>query len=258
MGKILKPLIAAVLVAVMLCSCGADSRSTTEETADQNFLNDLITGLEARWAWLDSDEYDDESTDDLKKAIEKELNVLSKYKDAKFEDSKLQEKAISYINSLNDQKEALFFEATDLDKANELWTEAYATRVKLLDEFINTYNLTVDEKYQDTLDNLLSNATAVKESEAEKKAVSDFLSTIEFEQTKNEYGYKTYSAIVKNTTGIDFEYFNLMINLLDKDGVILETQYSSLSNIAKNKKVKFEFSTDAEFASTELAAEWNS
>ena len=51
-----------------------------------------------------------------------------------------------------------------------------------------------------------------------------------------------------------FDYINLSINLIDSDGVILETRYSSFQNISTGAKVKFEFMSDAEFTSTEVTA----
>ena len=69
---------------------------------------------------------------------------------------------------------------------------------------------------------------------------------------KNAYGYKTYSAVVKNTTSDDFNYFAFNINLNDKDGVTVETTTASTDNWEAGTKHRFEFGTEKSFKSIEI------
>lgn len=69
-------------------------------------------------------------------------------------------------------------------------------------------------------------------------------------------GWKTYQTIIENTTGLDFNTFNININLLDENGVIVESVWEQVNNFNNGAKVQVEFSTDKEFASTEVTGDW--
>ena len=63
---------------------------------------------------------------------------------------------------------------------------------------------------------------------------------------------------VENTTDNTFEYFNFNISLVDKDGVVVETQNAYTENWKPGDKHRFEFSTDKEFDKIEVeTAEWS-
>ena len=103
----------------------ADSESSqTTQYADQNFIKSLSTGLESRWQLRDK--FDAEhaknntadviDVDEYTTLINTELNAINQYKNAEFQDSKLQEKALSYINALNDSLQALNYINSDPEK----------------------------------------------------------------------------------------------------------------------------------------------
>lgn len=70
---------------------------------------------------------------------------------------------------------------------------------------------------------------------------------MKFERTKEEYGWKTYTAIAKNNTGYNIKELSIDITLLDKDGVNIGTQWAYAENVADGEKVKLEFETDESF-----------
>ena len=95
----------------------------------------------------------------------------------------------------------------------------------------------------------------------QKKANLVYLSSllvnsIEFELKEDVEGYKTYSAVVENTTDINFEFINLEINLLDADGVIVESTNSNINNFNSGSKARFEFDTMEDFDSYDIVASW--
>lgn len=97
----------------------------------------------------------------------------------------------------------------------------------------------------------------VEETEDKESAVKSLVDSIQFQMVNDDgYGYKTYQAIVENTTDIDFETFSVNINLLNGEGVIVESFYDSVTNFGKGVKAQLEFSTDKEFASTQVVADW--
>jgi len=72
--------------------------------------------------------------------------------------------------------------------------------------------------------------------------------SIEFELKEDDgYGWRTYEAIIENNTDYDIENLSLDLSLLDKDGVIVKTEYASVDNVSKGQKARLEFTTDEEF-----------
>ncbi len=243
----------------------ADSESSqTTQYADQNFIKSLSTGLESRWQL--SDKFDAEhaknntadviDVDEYTTLINTELNAINQYKNAEFQDSKLQEKALSYINALNDSLQALNYINSDPEKYITLWESAYNNRSTLIKNFVENYGLTVDDKYQSTLNEFISNAQAVSEKEKQKKMIDKLVNSMKFELAEDDYGYRTYTATVQNNTGLNFSTFDININLLDNDGTIVETNYDSISQFNNGATAKFKFSTDVNFSSTQVSTSY--
>ena len=247
----------------VLSACGSNtSTSGSEEVyyADEDFISALSKALEGRWAINEKYEPEEEPNtiypDHWKEGVEKEISVLGEYEDAKFQDSKLKEYAISYINCLKQQIEAISYVNADYETFDKMWTEAYDNRTKLISTFVNSYGLSVAETYQSTLNDMISNAKVVEKQEAAKAQVSELEKSIQFELTENSYGYKTYQAVVENTTDTDFKYFSVSINLIDSDGVIIESNYANVDNWKSGQKARFEFTTDQDFASLETTVDY--
>ena len=253
------------------CS-GSQQESKQEEEihyADEDFVKDMAKGLEARWTLNEQDEskegYDaidlqsSEYKDMMISYINAELDCIGKYKDEKFEDSKLQEETISYINLLNDHIEICDYIPVDYyGKYLEEFQPIYDGRSKIIQDMADNYGLTVSDKFQSNLDEFKTNSKLVQEKDAQEQAIESMLSNITFEEVPDEYAgdWKTYQGVVENTTGSDFSTFAVNINLLNADGVIVETAYDQVSNFTNGAKAQFEFSTDKEFTSTEVTVQY--
>ena len=245
-------IVACVVFALALAGCGngsqASSSSSEESYADAQFLQDLGKGLEARWAITDAPENESltqsEEKEMLGKAVQAELGVLEGYTSQKFEDSTLQEKAIQYVNCLKDQQAALEYMTVDYTKYSEDWGKAYDTRTQLLKGFVDDYGLTVSEEHAATLKDLVTNGSLVDDKEKKQKAVDKICKKMKFKQA-DEHGY--YEAVVENTAGFTFKNFDVYVNLLDKDGVIVESTYANVNNWEAGQKAKFEFWYDGDF-----------
>lgn len=261
-----------MLVSASVIGCGGKEENSAkkeekEATADETFMKDLAKALEARWALSDKyesmDKYanaemgSEEHKELFEKYVSAELDILEKYQTEKFEDSKLQEKAIQYINLLKQQKEACDYITVNYEKYDELWYDAYNKRTQIIVEFVNDYKLEVSDKYEDTLKEFTLNAQQVNEENEKEDKVQALIGSIEFTLAEDDgYGWKTYNAVVENTTDMNFSYFGLDINLLDQDDVILETTYANVSNWNSGQKVKFEFTTEKEFVATQISGEY--
>ena len=260
-------LICTVILSVMamvICGCGSTKQAekSTEETyADEDFMKDLAAGLKARWS-IEEPEYtegDDTHKDYYTKLVDAEYDKVSPYLDKKFKDSTLQQKAINYINMIKQQKEALKYMQVNYDKYSELWGEAYDERSKLIVDFMENYGLTVSDKYKSFLDDFKTNAQEIEEKETRDKQVNTILNNMNFKKDKNSsYDWKNYNAIVENTSDIDFDSFVADVNLLDKDGVIVESTTVYVNSWKKGMKMKFTFSTDKNFDKISVEkAEWS-
>ena len=253
------------------CS-GSQQESKQEEEihyADEDFVKDMAKGLEARWTLNEQDEskegYDaidlqsSEYKDMMISYINAELDCIGKYKDEKFEDSKLQEETISYINLLNDHIEICDYIPVDYyGKYLEEFQPIYDGRSKIIQDMADNYGLTVSDKFQSNLDEFKTNSKLVQEKDAQEQAIDSMLSNITFEEVPDEYAgdWKTYQGVVENTTGSDFSTFAVNINLLNADGVIVETAYDQVSNFTNGAKAQLEVSTDKEFTSTEVTVQY--
>ena len=117
--------------------------------------------------------------------------------------------------------------------------------------------MTVDEKYQQTLKDFLTNSQLVESQEEVQAALEEMLQAAKFENVSDDGGgFKTYEAVIENTTQTDFKMIDFNINLLDEDGVIVETIYDQVGNFAKGAKAKISFYTDIEFSSTQVTSSY--
>lgn len=263
----LKKLIIIGLSCLVLSGCASEEPAAEEPTyADQSFISDMKNGLQARWKLNEEDEaeegYDEilvnseEYQEMMNNYIQAELDYVEKYQNEKFEDSNLQEIAVKYVNLLKQHKDACQYMRVDYNKYLEEFQPVYNERSKIISQLVNDYGMTVDEEYQQTLNDFLTNSQLVIEQENEEAAIQQMLDGIQFDEVDDNGGYKTYQAVVENTTGIDFNTLNITINLLNSDGVIVETAYDNVSAFAQGAKVQFEFMTDKEFTSTQVSVDW--
>lgn len=263
----LKKLIIIGLSCLVLSGCASEEPAAEEPTyADQSFISDMKNGLQARWKLNEEDEaeegYDEilvnseEYQEMMNNYIQAELDYVEKYQNEKFEDSSLQEIAVKYVNLLKQHKDACQYMTVDYNKYLEEFQPVYNERSKIISQLVNDYGMTVDEEYQQTLNDFLTNSQLVIEQENEEAAIQQMLDGIQFDEVDDNGGYKTYQAVVENTTGIDFNTLNITINLLNSDGVIVETAYDNVSAFAQGAKVQFEFMTDKEFTSTQVSVDW--
>ena len=263
----LKKLIIIGLSCLVLSGCASEEPTAEEPTyADQDFISDMSKGLQARWKLNEEDEAkegldeilvnNEEYQEMMNNYIQAELDYVEKYQSEKFEDSNLQEIAVKYVNLLKQHKEVCQYMTVDYNKYLEEFQPVYNERSKIIAQLVNDYGMTVGEEYQQTLNEFLTNSQLVTKQENEEAAIQQMLDGIQFEQVDANGGYRTYQAVVENTTGIDFDTLNITINLLNSDGVSVETAYDNVSAFTQGAKVQFEFMTDKEFTSTQVSVDW--
>lgn len=239
-------------VSVVACSSGGDSKDESKGK-DKQFIEDLGKGLKKRWDLASKEEAGTlnlEQNQAYEKFVEAEMDAVSKYKDAEFDSPELGKLAKDYIKALEDSKEAIKYYSNDPLKFSELWEKPYNERSTILLTLVDKFGLKVDEKEFKVLKD---NAQVVNEENDSKEKIDAMVKGIKFEKVKDEYDWKTYQATVENTGDLDLQDFYLDINLIDKDGVIIETQTSTSVNGTwkKGQKVRLEFNTDKDFEKIE-------
>lgn len=225
------------ILSLFLVAC-SQSQNTEEKVYDTDFMTSLAKGLEKRWEFVDS--FDGiESSKNIKKPIQLELDEVESYIDKKFEDSKLQELAISYINELNNGLNiADTYGSTDF---YQNYSSHYDNRNHLL-QLINSI-VDIPVKNTEQLKELLAQGKTVAETSEKEKALRNLISNIEFSIDENKTNQFTtyYSAVVENTTNYTINNLQLSINLLDADEVTVDTTYAYAKNWKSGTKTKLEF-----------------
>ena len=236
---------------------GCNSASSNEpQYSDKDFINSMSKGLENRWDISENPNHP-ETVSGLEECVDAELKELTQYESATFEDTKLQEKALQYINILKDSKEHAAWNYSNNYKDVEKWEDLYNQRTVLIKYFVENYNLTVDDKYQDIMKEFLSNGESVENESAVETALEKEANNIKFKLVEDDgYGWKTYRGKFKNKTGQELKDLSLAINLLDKEGTVVATEYSNLNNLENDQKAVVEFSTDKKFKNVKVVPDY--
>lgn len=259
-----KTILSFVFLSLLIClgllaGCSSSSSSPSnssnkkDDYADEAFIKSLGEGLEAHWQKSDELGYP-ENTDILQALYKAELDCISPYKSAKFKDAELKEKALKYIEILdNCYTNANYF----FNQYSNTYQEYSSDRLAMLYDFATNYGLTVDDKYKTRLDDDVKVGKLAAAESENREAVKELVEGLKFELTaEDEYGYKTYTAIFENTLDVDISDISLSVNMLDADGVIIGTEGQYLSNVKAGQKAKMEFQTDLAVADTDITLDY--
>ena len=246
----------AVVVAIAGGIMAYSMLKTPEEevTYDTAFIDDLKKGLMNRWDC--KQKIEDSENSYLGKLVDIELNAIGDYSNRKFADSTLQEKVIIYINLLKEQKESLTYYTSDYVKFSDLWEEARLKRTQQIAAFINEYNLKFPSRYDENVKDIMDSSKVANERDVLKEKIEKMRSSIQFNLTKDEYGFKYYEALIENTTDKDFKSFIIYIKLTDNSGVVVDTQAASLQDFKAGQTSKAEFMTNKDFAKYDISFDY--
>lgn len=244
------------LLKILLC-CGLGFSITAcqeKKSVDESFTDDLESGLIKRWDLVGNTSNDTASTqEDWEGFVNAELDKIGDYKDKEFENKELKEQAITYIKSLEDTKDALKYYESNYSKFS---TDYYGNYYNMRLVALKKINEITPLEFKDDSDK--KNFEGMIDEAETREFTNKLVDETEFKKTKDEYGYKTYSVTIENTSNANFEYLVFDINLVDKDGVVVETQTASTNNWEKGTKHRFEFGTDKKFKKIEISkVEWN-
>lgn len=227
----------ALFVAILFIGgCASSQPKEAEKTYDNEFITALAKGLDARWEGTEKDKTESiPFSSDFAKYPQFELKEIEEYKDKKFEDDKLKELAITYINELKETQKS----AEEGDEDN--WALHQYKRFSLLSSINNIKE--IPAKNQKVLKDTLADGRKIENNNAKQEAIKNLISSVKFEvdQEKSNQFSTEYYAIVENTTEYNIDYVDLLITLKDSNDVNFRTTYASQSNWKKGTKVHFEF-----------------
>lgn len=241
MKKIFVTILTLCMFAFGLTACGASGTNVqNEEAIDAKAMSIIAKGWEKRSDVVAKNKNKEDSADTLKEAVQAEIDADASLKSAKFDDSKMQEAVLAYINSVEAQMDVL--DTTQYQSTEYLiaWSDAYDKRTACLKYLVDTYGLKVSEKYQSDFNELIKNGGVVQQRQDAKDQLQALFDKAEIEAEDNGYGAVTYKTVIENTTDYNYEQVGVYFVFYDEDGVRLGDSYSASSTLKAGEKAKFD------------------
>lgn len=233
-----------LLAVLTLSACG--SKSSGDKTYDKDFINSMENGLDSRWTTTDQAKDPTNPTkEEYSEALTKEYDAVKSYKNKKFKNDKLHEEALAYINAVKEQKNTLKY-YNDNSFVTK-WNKAYDKRTEAILKINKQYKLKVDQEHEESLAELTRNGDKVMSDNAKQQAIDGLIKTIKFKETKDDSGFKTYDADVKNNTNYSFKSFGIKVQLKASNGTVVDTIAAYTDNWSKGQTNQFEIMTDKSF-----------
>lgn len=236
------------LSVITIVGCSNAEKASTEkkeQSIDSAFISELKKAIEKRWEYNEDVVNENIIVEDDLVYYEKLMSYekeIYHFATEDFNDPKLKAIAEDYINGVKSQEEAIKYYNVDYIKYDEMWSKGYDERSIALLALAEEYGLKLNEEQ---FKELKTNAQLVIEQNDTQQKIEEIVHNIKFNKVKTDYGWDTYNATVENTSGVDLDGFNIEIDLLDKDGVVIGTEGSYHDNTWKSgQKVLFEFTTD--------------
>lgn len=203
---------------MLLGGCG-------EKSTDEAFTDDLTTALTERWDQADSNE------SDYGALAQTEYDILKKYQDQTFENKELGTLAKEYITAVETQVNAADYLESDYNKFAEMyWIEGGSARYDTLSTMIKEELWEVPEGYQASWKDMKATNEEVEKS--------NHIEVLNMRVTGDSFAGTTYCyprLKVKNNTKEKIDMLQLELQVLDKNGNVLETIYPVINNLAPQK-----------------------
>jgi hypothetical protein len=226
-------------ILLMFCMAGCSTGGGKVDYADDEAMKVIASGwCQRQDALQDVQPSDSNYLEEVKNAIQVEIDKDTPLKDRQFENAEMQADVNAYIDSLNEQMNVTNSYGINTYDYYLNWKDAYDKRSVLLKKFVDQYGFSVPSKYQSSLDELVANGVSAKEKDSQEDALNALVASASWEK-KSSYGSYTYTAIVENTSSYDFTNVSLDVSLYDASGVKTET-YTGVNSWKKGEKVKFE------------------
>lgn len=151
----------ACAVALAVSGCGTEKndkndKSVVKDEKQEECIDTLKAALEERWDVVSGKSFDEDKIV-YKENPETELEKMQKYEGESFEDKDFEKIIQEYIGALKSQVEGAQYVFQDTAQFEELYNvDGYDVRSECVKKLVDKYNFSVDEKYQDQLDDMVS------------------------------------------------------------------------------------------------------
>lgn len=235
-------IIVLLIISLVMVSC----TSTKEEVSgNDKFISAFEKSINGRWTEQNKlgekaskyteQEYNNENI----KIIEKEVTTLEEVK-VGIDDVNLKKIADEYIEGNKLQIEAM--KSNDFMVSSEYTSKSDSLRKPALIAMVDTYGVVIKEEHQQTYKDFKAQAIVIEKENKSNSYAEALINEMKFEKTVDEFGYVKFTAIVENTSDIDFKNISYNVQYKDKDGVVIDNGYLSLDNFTPGSKQKVELS----------------
>ena len=243
-------LIMLMIVSMIGCANQSGESKKEEPTPDEVFVEEFSKAINKRWKEQDklaesltTEEYNKKNAE----ILEEELETIEKSL-ANVEDKELKELGTQYVEGAKLQIE--MFKSTDFELQEKYSEESQELRKPALVKLVDEYDVKIDEDNQQMYKDFKEQAKVInKENEANKYA-EQLAQQITFEKSVDEYGDVTYTAIVENTSDIEFDSIFYDVQFKDAEGIVVGNDIVLLENFAPGTKQKVELTLAPEETET--------
>lgn len=149
--KVFKSVIAVITAISMMSSITVMAKEKNNTASQEDFLDDLKTGLEKRWEISDnSGDTESMSSDEVidfdTNVVNAEYDLLEKYKDCTFDNKKFSMMAAAYIDALETQQKAIGYYKDSNSIYNQFWSAGYNVRAILVPDFVDYYGMDIEDQ----------------------------------------------------------------------------------------------------------------
>lgn len=149
--KIFKSVLAVITAISMMSSITVMAKEKNNTASQEDFLDDLKTGLEKRWEISDnSGDTESMSSDEVidfdTNVVNAEYDLLEKYKDCTFDNKKFSMMAAAYIDALETQQKAIGYYKDSNSIYNQFWSAGYNVRAILVPDFVDYYGMDIEDQ----------------------------------------------------------------------------------------------------------------
>lgn len=239
-------LVSMISFGVVGCSStnNEGTTQTQDESTDEAFIKDFEVAINKRWddqnklekKFNTNTSYtEDKYTEDTINVLENEVVALEKNKDG-IKDKELKKIADNYIEGVKKQIEAQ--KTGDFELQNKYIEESEKLRKPALIAMVDDYEIKIKDEHQQTYKDFKEQASIINKENASKAFADKLAREMVFEKTTGEFGDEEFSAIVENTSDINFNNISYKVQYKDKDGVVIEDDYIFLENFEVGAKQK--------------------
>lgn len=231
----------ALLMVIGILGCSNQSEKAEEKISpDDVFIEEFSKAINERWAEQDKLEESEEDkiyNEKNVEILEKELEAIEQSL-ANVEDKELKELGNQYVEGAKFQIE--MFKTNDLELQFEYSEKSEKLRKPALIKLVDEYNVIIEEGFQQTYKDFKEQATVINKENDANNFAEKLAQEIVFEKTTDEYGDLMYTAIVENTSDIEFESLQYDVQLKDSNGIVVGNDYIYLENFIPGTKHKVE------------------